>query len=105
MKPSLHRRPRQYRIQNALHFGKAAELHQIARFVKADQVAHPREDGDVGNAVVIADIAIFPWVRNLIGFYEARDLVQFGRFAEVQRVLDAFVARPAVQRGLQVPAA
>ena len=59
----------------------------------------------VGDDYSIADIAIFPWVRNLIGFYEARDLVQFGRFAEVQRVLDAFVARPAVQRGLQVPAA
>ncbi|HOP90391.1 MAG TPA: glutathione binding-like protein, partial [Ottowia sp.] len=59
----------------------------------------------LGDDYSIADIAIFPWVRNLIGFYEARDLVQFGRFAEVQRVLDAFVARPAVQRGLQVPAA
>ena len=59
----------------------------------------------MGDDYTIADIAIFPWVRNLIGFYEARDLVQFGRFAEVQRVLDAFVARPAVQRGLQVPAA
>ena len=59
----------------------------------------------LGDDYSIADIAIFPWVRNLIGFYEARDLVQFGRFAEVQRVLDGFVARPAVQRGLQVPAA
>ena len=59
----------------------------------------------LGDDYSIADIAIFPWVRNLIGFYEARDLVQFGRFAEVQRVRDAFVARPAVQRGLQVPAA
>ena len=59
----------------------------------------------VGDDYSIADIAIFPWVRNLIGFYQARDLVQFSRFAEVQRVLDAFVARPAVQRGLQVPAA
>ena len=59
----------------------------------------------LGDDYSIADIAIFPWVRNLIGFYEARDLVQFDRFAEVQRVLGAFVARPAVQRGLQVPAA
>ena len=53
----------------------------------------------------VADIAIFPWVRNLIGFYEARELVQYERFAEVDRVLQAFVARPAVQRGLQIPAA
>ncbi|QTD45283.1 glutathione S-transferase N-terminal domain-containing protein [Ottowia testudinis] len=59
----------------------------------------------LGDGYSIADIAIFPWVRNLVGFYEAGDLVQFDRFAEVQRVLDAFVARPAVQRGLQVPVA
>ena len=57
----------------------------------------------LGDDYSIADIAIFPWVRNLVGFYEAGELVQFDRFTEVQRVLDAFVARPAVQRGLAVP--
>ena len=62
-------------------------------------------DWMLGRDYSIADIAIFPWVRNLVGFYEARELVQFDRFAQVQRVLDAFVARPAVQRGLAVPAA
>ncbi|WP_276488903.1 glutathione S-transferase N-terminal domain-containing protein [Ectopseudomonas mendocina] len=51
----------------------------------------------------IADIAVFPWIRNLIGFYEAGELVQFERFANVRRVLDAFLARPAVQRGLTIP--
>ncbi|MDO5692482.1 MAG: glutathione S-transferase N-terminal domain-containing protein [Pseudomonadota bacterium] len=57
----------------------------------------------MGDDYTIADIATFPWVRNLIGFYEARELVGFDEFREVQRVLDAFLARPAVQRGLQVP--
>ncbi len=52
----------------------------------------------------IADIAVFPWIRNLVGFYEAAELVQFERFANVRRVLDAFLARPAVQRGLTIPA-
>ncbi|HEY8360517.1 MAG TPA: glutathione S-transferase N-terminal domain-containing protein [Ramlibacter sp.] len=51
----------------------------------------------------IADIAIFPWVRNLVGFYAARELVGFDAFPEVARVLDAFVARPAVLRGLDIP--
>ena len=59
----------------------------------------------MGDDYSIADIAVFPWVRNLVGFYEARDLVGFDEFREVQRVLDAFVARPAVQCGLLVPAA
>jgi len=51
----------------------------------------------------IADIAIFPMVRNLIGFYGAAGLVGFSDFPHVQRALDAFVARPAVARGLEIP--
>lgn len=57
----------------------------------------------LGREYGIADIAIFPWVRNLVGFYGAGELVAFSEFREVQRVLDAFVARPAVQRGLDIP--
>lgn len=53
----------------------------------------------------IADIAIFPWVRNLVGFYGAGELVGFDNFPNVKRVLDAFVARPAVQAGLLIPKA
>jgi GST-like protein len=61
-------------------------------------------DWMMGQDYSIADIALFPWVRNLVGFYEAGELVQFERFANVCRVLDAFLARPAVQRGLSIPA-
>jgi len=53
----------------------------------------------------IADISLLGWVRNLIGFYEARELVGFDRFAHVQRWLVRGLARPAVQRGLAVTAA
>ncbi|WCM88690.1 glutathione S-transferase N-terminal domain-containing protein [Acidovorax sp. NCPPB 3576] len=60
-------------------------------------------DWIMGDDYSIADIAVFPWVRNLVGFYEARELVGFGDFPQVQRVLDAFVARPAVARGLEIP--
>ncbi len=62
-------------------------------------------DWVMGREYTIADIAIFPWVRNLIGFYEAGDLVGFEDFSNVARVLKAFVARPAVARGLLIPAA
>ncbi len=61
-------------------------------------------DWIMGADYSIADIAIFPWVRNLIGFYGAGDLVGFADFPEVARVLAAFVARPAVERGLSIPA-
>lgn len=52
----------------------------------------------------IADIAVLPWIRCLVDFYKAGELVQFERFGNVRRVLDAFLARPAVQRGLNMPA-
>ncbi|GKS82923.1 glutathione S-transferase N-terminal domain-containing protein [Acidovorax sp. SUPP1855] len=57
----------------------------------------------LGDDYSIADIAVFPWVRNLVGFYEARELVDFDAFPQVQRVLAAFLARPAVVRGLEIP--
>ena len=57
----------------------------------------------MGDEYTIADIAIFPWVRNLVGFYGAGELVRFEQFAEVKRALDAFVQRPAVIRGLAIP--
>ena len=57
----------------------------------------------MGNNYSIADIASFPWIRNLVGFYGAGDLVGFEQYPHVQRALDAFVARPAVARGLSIP--
>ena len=52
----------------------------------------------------IADIATLGWVRNLIGFYEARDLVDYDRLTHVPAWLERGLARPAVQRGLEIPA-
>jgi GST-like protein len=57
----------------------------------------------MGDAYTIADIAIFPWVRNLIGFYEAGDLVGIVDFPHVTRATRTFLARPAVVRGVDIP--
>ena len=58
----------------------------------------------MGDEYTIADIAIFPWVNNLVNFYGAGELVQYASFPHVQRAVAAFVARPAVQKGLTIPA-
>ena len=57
----------------------------------------------MGEAYTIADIAIFPWVRNLIGFYEAGELVGIADFPNVTRSLERVLARPAVAKGLNIP--
>jgi GSH-dependent disulfide-bond oxidoreductase len=51
----------------------------------------------------IADISMLGWVRNLIGFYGAGDLVEFSQFKSVAAWLDRGLARPAVERGLNIP--
>lgn len=62
------------------------------------------KDWIMGSEYSIADIAIFPWIRNLVEFYQAGELVDYAQFSEVQRVVQAFCQRPAVQAGLLVPA-
>jgi GSH-dependent disulfide-bond oxidoreductase len=57
----------------------------------------------MGDEYTIADISMLGWVRNLIGFYGARDLVGFDDFKNVAPWLERGLARPAVQRGLEIP--
>ncbi len=51
----------------------------------------------------IADIAICPWINNLITSYKAGDQVGWAGFTNLQAWLDRFLARPAVQRGYLQP--
>jgi GST-like protein len=57
----------------------------------------------VGDEFSIADISMLGWVRNLVGFYGARELVDFDSFKHVPVWLERGLARPAVQRGLNIP--
>ena len=61
-------------------------------------------DWIMGDDYTIADISMVGWVRNLVGFYGARDLVEFDSLKAVPAWLDRALARPAVQRGLEIPA-
>lgn len=58
----------------------------------------------MGDDYTIADIAILGWVRNLIEHYGAGDLVGYADFPRVAAWLARGLARPAVQRGLSIPA-
>lgn len=64
------------------------------------------EDGRpwiMGDDYTIADVSLLGWVRNLIGFYEAREIVHFDDLKHVPDWLERGLARPAVQRGLTIP--
>lgn len=60
-------------------------------------------DWIMGEDYTIADISLLGWVRNLIGFYGARDLVAYDELKRVPAWLERGLARPAVQRGLEIP--
>ena len=57
----------------------------------------------MGDDYTIADISMLGWVRNLIGFYDAGELVGFAELKHVPAWLERGLARPAVQRGLNIP--
>ncbi len=57
----------------------------------------------MGEDYTIADISMLGWVRNLVGFYGAGELVGFDSLAHVPAWLERGLARPAVQRGLEIP--
>ncbi|GGF07744.1 glutathione S-transferase [Aliidongia dinghuensis] len=57
----------------------------------------------MGEAYTIADIATLGWVRNLVGFYGAREIVGFDTLKHVPAWLERGLARPAVQRGIEIP--
>jgi GST-like protein len=78
----------------------AAESRRLLGVVNQQLATHEWMCGEYS----IADIAIFPMVRNLVGFYGAADLVGYQDFPRVKRGLEAFLARPAVTRGLAIPA-
>lgn len=58
----------------------------------------------MGDDYTISDISMLGWVRNLIGFYDAGELVGFAKLKHVPAWLERGLARPAVQRGLNIPA-
>jgi GST-like protein len=57
----------------------------------------------MGEIFTVVDISMIGWVRNIVGLYEARQLVDFDALTEVPRWLAQGLARPSVQRGLQIP--
>jgi GST-like protein len=89
---------------------KLEDKRPLERYVKESrrllEVLDMRLDGRawlMDDEYTIADISCLGWVRNLINFYGARDLVQFDTLKQVPGWLERGLARPAVQRGLEIP--
>lgn len=77
---------------------------EVQRLLKVLDQRLEGRDWIMGRDYTVADIAILPWVRNLVGFYEAADLVGWEQYGQLRRVLEKWLERPAVQRGLEIPA-
>ena len=58
----------------------------------------------LGDEYTIADIATFPWVRTVRDFYMGGEAVGLSDFSYVVNWLDHCLAKPATERGLNIPA-
>jgi GST-like protein len=92
--------------------GKAIEdkrplLHYAAEAKRLLGLLEERLEGRawiMGDEFSIADISLLGMVRNFVNYYEAGELVEFDRLKNVPAWLARGLARPAVQRGLGIPA-
>lgn len=57
----------------------------------------------MGDSYTIADISLIGWVRNLTAMLDAGGLVHYDELKSVPTWLQRCLARPAVQRGLNMP--
>ncbi len=76
---------------------------EVRRLLGVLETRLASRDWIMGQDYTIADISLLGWVRNLIGFYGARELVDFDSLTHVPAWLERALARPAVQRGLDIP--
>jgi GSH-dependent disulfide-bond oxidoreductase len=76
---------------------------ESARLIRVLETRLADREWLVGDDFSIADIASLGWVRNLIGFYGAGELVAYDELRNVPAWLERGLARPAVQRGLTIP--
>ena len=58
----------------------------------------------MGDDYTIADIATYPWVRGADVFYGGREVLDYASFPAVMAWLERCLARPAAQKGLEIPA-
>ncbi len=95
-----------HKFEGRTYEDKRPRDHYVAEAKRLLGVLEQRLEGRawmMGDDYSIVDIAIFPMVRNLIGYYGAGDLVGISDFPNVTRTLASFQARPAVARGLKIP--
>lgn len=78
-------------------------LNETKRLLKVLEGRLDGRDYIMGDQYTIADIAIFPWVRTLGGFYEAGEVLDLDSYKNVGAHLERCLARPAVERGLVQP--
>jgi len=76
---------------------------ESARLIRVLETRLAGRDWVMGDEYTIADISMLGWVRNLIGFYGAGDLVGYDELVHVPKWLERGLARPAVQSGLDIP--
>ena len=76
---------------------------ETKRLLKVMDARLEGRDWFVGNAYSIVDISLLGWIRNIVGLFDAAEMVDFASVNNVAAWLERGLARPAVQRGFNIP--
>ena len=76
---------------------------ETKRLLKVMDARLEGRDWFVGNAYSIVDISLLGWIRNIVGLFDAAEMVDFASVGNVAAWLERGLARPAVQRGFNIP--
>ena len=57
----------------------------------------------MGAEYTIADIATYPWIEGARKFYGGAEVLEYARFPNVMAWVDRGLARPATQKGMEIP--
>ncbi len=76
---------------------------ETKRLLKVMDARLEGRDWFVGNAYSIVDISLLGWIRNIVGLFDAAEMVDFASAPNVAAWLERGLARPEVQRGLNMP--
>jgi len=76
---------------------------ETRRLLKVMDARLEGRDWFVGDAYSIVDISLLGWIRNIVGLFDAAEMVDFASVGNVAAWLERGLARPAVQRGLNMP--
>ena len=88
--------------EHDLTYGQTRYTNEAKRLLNVLEKQLEGKDYVIGDDLTIADFAIMPWIVCLDVFYGAKETLELESYPNINRWKDSLLARPAVQKGMDV---